>query len=90
MSFMVSVAGVLSEVWLLFLLSLIASVLAFPFVFVFSFVYDFLSKRFSRTPRILLMVLVTFLAVLTAIVLLEVYVGFTLSQAAASFYPPAS
>ncbi len=86
---MVSIAGAITELWLLFLLSLIASVLAFPLVFISSFAYDMLARRFVRTPRILLMALVTFLAVFAAIALLELYVGFTLSQAAAAFYPPA-
>ncbi len=86
---MVSVAAALTELWLLFLLSLVASALVFPFVFVFSFLYSLLEKRLPRTPRVLLMAFVTFAAVFIALALLEVYVGYTLGEVASSLAPPA-
>lgn len=70
--------------WLLFLLSLIVSALAFPIVFVFSFVYESLSDKYRKTPRILLMAVVTFLAVFATLAFLELYAGVTLPQVASS------
>ena len=87
---MVSIAGVLTEAWLLFLLSLIASVLVFPFLFVFSFAYSWLARKYPRTPSILFMALSTFLAILAALVLLEVYLSYTLGKVVAVLRPPAA
>lgn len=83
-----SLQVLLTELWLLFLLSLIASVLVFPFVLVFSFIYSWLTRRYERTPRVLLMAFVTFVAVFTALVLLELYVGYTIAQVASLFAQP--
>lgn len=79
---MVELASLVSEFWLILLISLIVSALAFPIVFVFSFVYESLADKYRRTPRILLMALCTFLAVFAVFVVLELYVGITLAQVA--------
>ena len=86
---MVDLGGLLSEAWLVFLLSLVLSALALPFVFVFSFVHDLLSKKYAKTPGVLIMAVTTFLAVLTAIVLLELYLGYTIANVASAFAPSA-
>jgi predicted PurR-regulated permease PerM len=84
---MVDLAALASEAWLVFLLSLVLSALALPFVFVFSFIYEMLQKRFARTPAVVLMAVTTFLAVLTAVILLELYLGYTIGQVAGAFSP---
>ena len=81
--------ALLNEAWLVFLLSLVLSALAMPFVIVFSFVYDMLVKRYPRTPAVLLMAVTAFLAVLTAVILLELYVGYTIAQVAGALSPAA-
>jgi len=81
---LVDLASIAGETWLLLLLSLIVSALAFPVVFLFSFVYESLADKYRRTPRIVLMALVTFLAVFAALALLELYAGVTLPQVASS------
>ena len=81
---MVDASALLNEAWLLLLLSLIVSALVFPFAFIFSFVYGALQRKYRRTPEILLMALCTFLAVFTAMALLELYAGVTLPQVASA------
>ncbi len=84
---MVDLAALAGEAWLVFLLSLVLSALALPFVLVFSFAYDMLAKRYARTPPVLLMAVTTFLAVLAAVILLELYLGYTIAQVAGAFSP---
>ena len=60
------------------LLFTIAVTLAvFPLVFVMSFLYDLMKKSWKKTPEILLMIIVTFIGALVAVVLLEIYLGYT-------------
>ncbi len=75
---MVDVAFVASQAWFIFLLSLAATALVFPLVFLASFVYDSLLEKYKKTPKVLLMLFVTFLAVLVAVTLVEIYLEFTL------------
>ena len=75
-------ADIATEAWLVFLLSLVFSALALPVVFVFSFIYSYLGLRSPKTPKILLMAAVTFLAVVCVVVLLEIYVGYTIGDVA--------
>lgn len=84
---MASVAQLLSEAWLVLLLSLIVSVVVFPLVFVSSLFYSWLAEKYGRTPRILLMAVTTFLAVLAAVLLLELYLGYTLAEVIAAAQP---
>jgi len=81
------VSAILTEVWLLLLLSLVVSAAVFPLAFIYSFVYSALCGKFRKTPKILLMAFCTFLAVFTALAALEIYAGITLPQVAAAFTP---
>ncbi|MFH1107129.1 MAG: hypothetical protein V1787_04505 [Candidatus Micrarchaeota archaeon] len=68
----------LSQAWFVFLLSLAVTALVFPLVFILSFVYDALAEKYDKTPKILLMALVTFVGVLIAVLAVEIYLEFTL------------
>ena len=84
---MVELSFVLSQAWFIFLLSLAASALLFPIVFLGSFVYDMLVDRYEKTPKVLLLLFVTFLGVLVAVTLVEIYLEFTLPLALKSAAP---
>lgn len=77
---MVDISALLPHVWFILLLSLIASLLVFPLVIIGSFLYDYLVKRHEKTPKVLIMLVVTFVMVAIVITLLEVYFGYTLPQ----------
>ncbi len=77
---MVDFSPLLSQAWFITLFSLILSLLVFPLVVVFSFVYDYFEKRHAKMPKILLMLICTFLATLVAVVIIEAYFGYTLAQ----------
>ena len=81
------VIGFLTEVWLLFLLSLIVSAVVFPIVVVCSFFYSWLASRNPRTPKVLFMAVATLLGVFVALVLLELYFGITIPEIASSLKP---
>ena len=78
---MVELAFVASQAWFLFLLSLAATAGVFPLVFLASFFYEMLLDKYPKTPKILLMLLVTFLGVFAALTLVEIYLEFTLPLA---------
>ena len=84
---MVDVAFALSQAWFILLLSLAATALLFPLVFLGSFLYDWMLDKYEKTPKVLLMLLVTFLGVATAITLVEIYLEFTLPLALKSAAP---
>ena len=84
---MVEVVSLLTEAWLLFLLSLVVSAAVFPIVFVFSFIYDALVQKYRRTPRVLLMAVCTFIAVLLCLVFLELYVSVTIPEVVSALRP---
>ena len=77
---MVDLSTVVSHAWFIVLLSLIASLLVFPLVIIGAFLYDYLTAHNSKTPKILIMLICTFVATLITITLLEVYFGYTLGQ----------
>lgn len=77
---MVEVSVLISHGWFVLLLSLIVSLALFPLVVIVSFVYDHLVKSNPKTPKILLMLICTFIGVLIAALILEVYLGYTLPQ----------
>jgi len=76
-----------TNVFLTLLLALIVSVLVFPLVFVFSFVYQSLEKKYKKTPKIILLYACTLLAAVTAVFLLEIYLGYTLPEIASTLQP---
>ena len=69
----------LADAWPLFLLCLMTSAAVFPLVFVMSFVYSWLASKY-KTPKVVLMFLVTFLGTLTAALCAYFYVGLSLAQ----------
>ena len=75
------VEAIISQAWFTVLFSLLASLVVFPLVVVGSFIYENLVKRYKKTPKILLMLICTFIATLIAVIILEFYLGFTLPQA---------
>lgn len=77
---MIEISGLLTQGWFIFLLSTILSLAIFPLVIVFSFVYEKLETKYSKTPKVLLMLICTFLATLVLVVILEFYFGSTLAQ----------
>ncbi len=77
---MVDISALIPHVWFILLLSLIVSLLAFPLVIIGSFLYDYLVKRHEKTPKVLIMLVVTFLITVILVTLLEVYFGYTLPQ----------
>lgn len=78
---MVDLLALQTQGWFIFLFSLAVTALVFPIVFLGSFVYDLLVEKYEKTPKVLLMLLVTFLGVLVAVTLLEFYLEFTLPLA---------
>ena len=75
--------ALLYEAWLILLLSILLSAVAFPFVVCLSFLYKLLRKRYPKTPGVLLFAVLTFAGTLAFLVLLELYLGITVGQAAA-------
>ena len=72
----------LQDAPLLFLYVVVASLVIFPLVFLLSFVYDAMCGKWEKTPRILLMLLCTFLGVLAAALMVYFYLGASLTPAA--------
>ena len=70
----------LSQLWFLFLLSAVATMLIFPIVFLTTFVYDALIEKYKKTPKILIMLVCTLLAVFVVLFLVEIYLEFTLPK----------
>ena len=77
---MVDLSAIATQAWFVILLSLIIALLVFPLVVVTAFLFDYLAKRHEKTPKILLMLACTFVGVLIAVVILEIYFGYTLPQ----------
>ena len=75
-----SLDAILSQAFFILLFAAFVTVLVFPLVFVTSFLYDYLTGRYEKTPKVLIMLFVTFTASVTAIALIEVYLGYTLPQ----------
>lgn len=76
-------AALAYEAWLILLLAILLSAVAFPFVVALSFLHKLLRKRYPKTPGVLLHAVLTFAGILALIILLELYLGITASQAAA-------
>ena len=66
---------------LLLLYTAVAALVLFPLVFLMSFVYDAMCRRWQKAPKILLMLLCTFLGVLAAALMLYFYLGASLTPA---------
>lgn len=81
---MVTISLMLSQLYLIFLISLAATFIIFPLVFLMSFVYDYLAGKYEKVPKVLLMLFVTFLAVFLAVFAIEYYLEFTLPYALSS------
>jgi len=78
-------ATLIYDLPLLALGALALSAMIFPIVFLMSFAYESLEKKHEKTPKILLMLFVTFLGVFIAFLAIYFYVGFTLTQVLATF-----
>lgn len=78
------VQELLTQAWFVLILSIAATILVFPLVFFMSFIHSLLKKRFKNTPEILLMLFTTFVGVLVAVVLIEIYLDYTLPQLVAA------
>ena len=77
----------LTELWLLFLLSLLLSAVLFPLVILSSFFYSWLIAKNPRSPKVLFMAVATLFGVFIALALLELYVGITIPEIASSLKP---
>lgn len=71
---------ILTETGLLGLLALIVGVALFPLALVMSFVYDALTKKFSKTPKFLILLICGIIGAFIALIILELYVGNSLQQ----------
>lgn len=80
---MVALSFALSQLWLIFLIALVVAFVIFPLVFVMSLLYDYLAEKYEKTPKVLIMLFVTFVAAFIAILLIEIYLEFTLPLALA-------
>ncbi|MEK6843033.1 MAG: hypothetical protein AABY04_00955 [Candidatus Micrarchaeota archaeon] len=80
---MVELSFIFSQVWLIFLISLVTTFVIFPLIFLMTFFYDYLEKKYEKSPKVLLMLITTFIGVLIAITLIEIYLEFTLPFALA-------
>ena len=80
---MVELSFIFSQVWLIFLISLVTTFVIFPLIFLMPFFYDYLEKKYEKSPKVLLMLITTFIGVLIAITLIEIYLEFTLPFALA-------
>lgn len=69
-----------SHAWFLVIFAAVAALVVFPLIVLAAFLYDALQKKWPKTPKVLLMLLCTFLATLAAAIILEVYLGYTLPQ----------
>jgi len=67
-----------AHAWFLILFAGIAALTIFPLVVLTAFLYDALVKKYPKTPKIFFMLVCTFLATLVVVVILEVYLGYTL------------
>jgi Co/Zn/Cd efflux system component len=81
----VDFATVFYDLPLLAIGAAVLAVLIFPIVFLMSFLYESLEKKHEKTPKILLMLTVTFAGVFIAFFVIYLYVGFTLTQVLAAF-----
>ncbi len=70
------------QVWLLLLLAVIVSLILFPIVFVTSFVYEALSKKYSKTPKVLWMLLCIFVATFAVLLVIELATGSVIFETA--------
>ena len=69
-----------AHAWAIVLFSLVITALIFPLVFIMVFVYEWLEKSHPKAPKVLRMIIVTFLGVLLATAAIEVYLQYTLPQ----------
>ena len=77
---MVEFALLAAHAWFLLLFAGITALTIFPLVVLTAFLYDALVKKFAKTPKIFFMLLCTFIATLVVVVILELYLGYTLPQ----------
>lgn len=75
---MVTLEFALSQLWLIFLLSVVATFILFPLIFLMSFFYDHLVNKYEKAPKVILMLIATFVGIFIAILLIEIYLEFTL------------
>ncbi len=72
---MAELSAILNDAWLLFLISIITTLVIFPIAFLSTFVYDSLQKSYPKTPKILLMIITTFVGTFITLLLLYWYLG---------------
>ncbi|HEV8289919.1 MAG TPA: hypothetical protein VGQ00_03150 [Candidatus Norongarragalinales archaeon] len=81
---MVDASTILTQFGFLLLFSVLVAIVLFPVIFLFSYVFELLRDRYPKTPQVLLMLAVTFLATFIVLLLIEVYLNFTLPAAIAA------
>ena len=77
---MVDLSALGTHAWAIVLFSLVITALIFPLVFIMVFVYEWLERKHPKAPKVLLMIIVTFLGVLLATAAIEAYLQYTLPQ----------
>ncbi|MBI5224890.1 hypothetical protein HY989_03395 [Candidatus Micrarchaeota archaeon] len=80
---MVELSFILSQVWLIFLISLVTTFVIFPLIFLMTFFYEYLERKYEKSPKVLLMLITAFVGVFIAVSLIEIYLEFTLPFALA-------
>lgn len=78
----------LESILALVLFSLVVSAFAFPLVFIMGFVYDSLCSKWKKVPKIAWLFVATFIGVLIAAALLEMYLGYTIASLVATAGSP--
>lgn len=81
---MVEVSTLVTHAWFALLLSLVATLAIFPLVFLMAFLYDFLEKKYEKAPKVLLMLITTFVGTAIAVLLIEAYLSYTLPEVLSS------
>ncbi len=66
-----------SDVFLIIAFSIVAALVVFPIVFLMAFYYSKLARDHPKTPKIMLMVLTTFLGVLLAVTGVYLYLKYS-------------
>lgn len=82
--FQIALDVIVARLSALLLIALLVSIPVFVVAFAASFLYDWLVDKYPKTPKFLIMWVCVFIACLVVLLLLEVYLGYTIAQALAA------
>lgn len=68
----------------LLLIAVAVSIPVFAVAFAMSFIYGWLVEKYKKTPKFIFMWLCSFIACFAVLLIIEIYLGYTLAQALAA------